>query len=93
MIWVGGVQGAGKSTVAQVLATAYDLPVHHVDAFTYAHLDRMASAPTLDEQLALGPEAAADWWDRITAGRLALVGQDVAARGLSPVRPSSRVRS
>ena len=56
-----------------------------MDAFTYVHLDRTSPAPPLDEQLALGPQAAADWWDRITAERLALVVEDVAARGLAPV--------
>src|SRR4051794_36818861 len=85
MIWIGGGQGAGKSTLTQRLAPSRDLPVQHIDAFTYVHLDRLPPQPALDEQLAEGPEAAADWWDRISAARLTLVVEDIAARALTPV--------
>lgn len=85
MIWIGGVQGAGKSTLAQRLATARDLPVQHIDAFTYAHLERLPPQPTLDDQLAEGPDAAADWWERISEARIRLVVEDIARRDLTDV--------
>jgi hypothetical protein len=47
--------------------------VQHIDAFTYAHLERLPPQPTLDDQLAEGPDASADWWERISEARIRVV--------------------
>ncbi len=85
MLWIGGTQGAGKSTLAQDLALTHDLPVHHIDAYTFAHAARLATRPSLDEQLAQGPAAAADAWDEVSRERLALILADLRARDLGDV--------
>ena len=41
MAWIGGAPGAGKSTIARELARQGDLPLHPIDLWTYAHLDRL----------------------------------------------------
>ncbi|AKU15095.1 hypothetical protein VV02_03160 [Luteipulveratus mongoliensis] len=85
MIWIGGLQGAGKSTLAREFAYARDLPLHRIDAFTYAHVDRMPAAEPLDAVLARGAEYAADQWAAHCRDRVPLVVADVAARGAGDV--------
>ena len=63
MLWIGGAQGAGKTTLSWELSREHDLPLHRVDSWTYDHFARMPVGDSLDEQLARGPEAA----DRGTA--------------------------
>lgn len=87
-IWIGGAPGAGKSTLARAIARRHDLPLHPIDAWTYDHESRLPdrrSRPPLDEQLAAGPEAAADWFEADGAARLELVMADVRARALGLV--------
>jgi hypothetical protein len=64
MLWIGGGQGAGKTTLSWRLSRANDLPLHRVDLWAYDHLARMPADDTLDEQLARGAEAAADAFER-----------------------------
>jgi hypothetical protein len=86
MLWVGGAQGAGKSVLAWSLAHAEDLPLHPVDLWSYDHHERLpASGSTLDDDLARGPQAAADAFEAVSRARLGLVLADVAARGLGEV--------
>jgi hypothetical protein len=85
MIWIGGTQGTGKSTLARWLATAYDLPWHPVDLFTYEHVARLSPSPSLDEEMARGRDAAADAFEEHSKSRLALVVHDVADRLAAPV--------
>ena len=80
MLWIGGGQGAGKTTLSWQLFRANDLPLHRVDLSTYDHLARMPAAASLDEQLARGSEAAADAFESHSRLRLELVLDDVAAR-------------
>ena len=82
MLWIGGTQGAGKSTLAQELALAHDLPVHHIDAYTFDHAARMPPRSTLDEDLARGPIVSADAWDEVSRARLPFVVADLLARDL-----------
>jgi hypothetical protein len=58
MLWVGGGQGAGKTTLAWHLSRASDVPVHRIDLWTYDHAERMPATETLDEQLTRGAAAA-----------------------------------
>ncbi|HEX4834087.1 MAG TPA: hypothetical protein VH478_23685 [Trebonia sp.] len=56
MLWIGGGQGAGKSTLAWRLSRARDLPLHRIDSWAYDHEARLPAAEALDQQLARGPE-------------------------------------
>ncbi len=85
MLWVGGGQGAGKTTLSWQLSRANDLPLHRVDLWTYDHQARLPAADSLDEQLARGPEAAADAFESRSRLRLELVLDDVVARDLGSV--------
>lgn len=85
MIWIGGAPGAGKSTLARKLARGSDLPLHPIDLWTYDHVDRMPPLRPLTEELAEGPEYAAESFVRIARVRLELVVQDVRARDLGSV--------
>lgn len=72
MLWVGGGQGAGKTTLSWHLSRANDLPLHRVDLWTYDHHARLPAGDSLDEQLARGPEAAADAFESVSRLRLEL---------------------
>jgi hypothetical protein len=85
MVWIGGAPGAGKSTIARDLARRADLPLHPVDLWTYAHLERLPPLRPLAEDLAVGPEYAADAFVEIARLRLELVVADVRDRGLGDV--------
>lgn len=85
MVWIGGAPGAGKSTIARRLARELDLPLHPIDLWTYDHAGRMPAQRPLEEDLAAGPEFAADAFLRIGRLRLELVTEDIRARGLGEV--------
>ena len=85
MLWVGGGQGAGKTTLSWHRSRAHDLPLHRIDLWTYDHLARMPAADSLEEQLARGAEAAADAFESQSRQRLALVLDDIAERDLGQV--------
>jgi hypothetical protein len=85
MLWIGGGQGAGKTTLAWHLSRANDLPLHPVDLWAYDHRARMPAGDSLDQQLARGPEAAADAFESHSRLRLELVLDDIAARDLGLV--------
>jgi hypothetical protein len=85
MLWIGGAQGAGKSTMAWALSRAHDLPLHPVDMWAYDHAGRMPAGESLDDELARGPEAAADAFEATSRARLGPVVADVVARGLGEV--------
>jgi hypothetical protein len=82
MLWIGGGQGAGKTTLSWSLSRANDLPLHQVDLWTCDHQARMPAGDSLDEQLAGGAEAAADAFGSHSRLRLELVLDDMSARGL-----------
>ena len=85
MLWVGGAQGAGKSTLCWHLSRANDLPLHPVDLWAYDHQARLPVGDTLGDQLARGPEAAADAFESVSRLRLGLVLDDILARDLGTV--------
>jgi hypothetical protein len=85
MLWVGGAQGAGKSTLCWHLSRASDLPLHPVDLWAYDHQARLPVGDTLDDQLARGPEAAADAFESVSQLRLGLLLNDILARDLGTV--------
>jgi hypothetical protein len=85
MMWVGGAQGAGKTILCWQLSRAHDLPLHPVDLWAYDHQARRPVGDTLDDQLARGPEAAADAFEAVSQLRLGLALDDLLARGLGTV--------
>ncbi len=85
MLWVGGAQGAGKTTLSWQLSRANDLPLHSIDLWAYDHLARLPADDSLGEQLARGPEAAADAFEATSRLRLDLVLGDIVARDLGKV--------
>jgi hypothetical protein len=85
MLWVGGGQGAGKTTLSWQLSRANDLPLHPVDLWAYDHQARLPAGDQLDEQLTRGPEAAADAFESASRLRLELVLDDILARDLGKV--------
>ncbi|MDX2968980.1 hypothetical protein [Kribbella solani] len=85
MVWIGGALGAGKSTIARELARQCDLPLHPIDLWTYAHLDRLPPLRPLADELAQGPEYAADAFVQTARLRLELVVADVRGRALGDV--------
>ena len=85
MVWIGGAPGAGKSTIARGLARRADLPLHPVDLWTYAHLDRLPPLRPLAEDLAKGPDYAAEAFVDVARLRLDLVVADVRERDLGDV--------
>ena len=85
MLWVGGGQGAGKTTLSWHLSRADDLPLHRVDLWAYDHRARLPAGDSLDEQLARGPEAAADAFESASRLRLELMLDDILTRDLGKV--------
>jgi hypothetical protein len=85
MLWVGGGQGAGKTTLSWRLSRANDLPLHTVDLSAYDHQARLPAGDSLEEQLARGPEAAAAAFESASRLRLELVLDDILARDLDEV--------
>ncbi|MGZ0147613.1 hypothetical protein ACXJJ3_11125 [Kribbella sp. WER1] len=85
MVWIGGAPGAGKSTIARELARRGDLPLHPIDLWTYAHLDRLPPLRPLADDLAAGPSYAADAFVEVARLRLELVAGDVLERELGGV--------
>ena len=85
MIWIGGGQGAGKSTVARRLSREYDLPLHPIDLWAYDHAERMPAGQSLEDELAAGAVRAAEAFRAGSRRRLRLVLGDVAARELGEV--------
>jgi hypothetical protein len=90
MLWVGGGQGAGKTILSWHLSRANDLPLHPVDLWTYDHQARLPAGDSLDEQLARGPEAAADAFESASLLRLELVLHDILARDRGGRRVGAR---
>jgi hypothetical protein len=85
MLWVGGGQGAGKTTLAWQLSRANDLPLHSVDLWTYDHQARLPAGGSLDEELAGEADSAADAFESVSRLRLGLVLDDILARDLGTV--------
>jgi hypothetical protein len=85
MLWVGGAQGAGKSTLCWQLSRANDLPLHPVDLWAYDHRARLPAADSVDDQLARGPEAAASAFESVSRLRVALLLDDIRSRDLGTV--------
>jgi len=89
MLWVGGAQGAGKSTLCWQLSRNHDLPLHPVDLWAYDHQARLPVGDTLDSPLARGAEAAADAFESVSRLRLGLVLDDIQSREERPAEAAA----
>ena len=96
VLWIGGAQGAGKSTAARAFAHRKGLRLYFVDAFTYSHAERAETGPypamrvfaekTMDERwLHPEPEEMADEFVEYSRDRFRMVLDDL--RGL-PSQPA-----
>jgi hypothetical protein len=90
VLWIGGGQGSGKSTVARALARRFDLQLYVVDHCTWVHEPRMPSTElasrSMDERwLEPSPQRMLDWFVSNSRHRFRLVLEDLAALPDSPL--------
>lgn len=95
VLWIGGAQGAGKSTAAQNFAHRNGLRLYLVDTFTYSHMERAETgsypvmrtfgAKTMDERwLHPEPEELADDFVDYSRERFRMIVDDLRALPSEP---------
>jgi hypothetical protein len=82
VLWIGGGQGSGKSSVAKALARRFDLQLYNVDRRTWVHEARMPttefSSLSLDERwVDPDPERMLEWFVTTSRHRFRLVLEDL----------------
>ena len=82
MLWVGGGQGSGKSSVAWALSRRFDLQLYNVDHRTWVHEPRMARTEftllSMDERwVDATPERMLGWFIDTSRHRFRLVLEDL----------------
>lgn len=96
VVWIGGGCGAGKSTLARMLAYRFDLRLYRVDSFAYPHLRRVDPArhPEMARLAALShtelfvdpsPRRQADDFTAHARERFEMVLDDLAALADGPL--------
>jgi hypothetical protein len=95
VLWIGGAQGAGKSTAAREYAHRKGARLYFVDAFTYSHAERAETGPysamrafaakTMDERwLHPEPEEMTDEFFEYSRDRFRMVLDDLRALPREP---------
>lgn len=95
VLWIGGAQGAGKSTAARAFAHRTGLRLYFVDAFTYSHAERAETGPypamrafaakTMDERwFHPKPEEMADEFLEYSRDRFRMILDDLRALPTEP---------
>jgi len=95
VLWIGGAQGAGKSTAARAFAHRKGLRLYFVDAFTYSHIERAETGPypamrafaakTMDERwLHPEPEEMADEFIEYSQDRFRIILDDLLGLPTEP---------
>jgi hypothetical protein len=89
VLWIGGGQGSGKSSVARALARRFDLQLYNVDRRTWVHEARMPAtefgALSMDERwVEPSPERMLDWFVNTSRHRFRLVLEDLRELPGSP---------
>lgn len=84
MLWIGGPQGSGKSSIAWELSRRLDLQLYAVDARTWVHEARMPftefSSLSMDERwVDATPDRMLEWFVTTSRHRFRLVLEDLAA--------------
>ena len=82
VLWIGGPQGSGKSSVARALAERFGLQLYVVDHRVWVHDERMPttefSSLTMDERwVAATPEQMLGWFVTTSRHRFRLVLEDL----------------
>ncbi len=82
VLWIGGGQGSGKSSIAKALSRRFDLQLYNVDRRTWVHEARMPATEfgslTLDERwVDPAPERMLDWFVTTSRHRFRLVLEDL----------------
>lgn len=90
VLWIGGGQGSGKSSVARALSRRSDLQLYVADHRTWTHLPRMAETEfdrlSMNERwVEASPERMLTWFLETSRARFELVLEDVAALPASPM--------
>lgn len=85
VLWIGGGQGSGKSSIAKALSRRFDLQLYNVDRRTWVHEARMPATEfgslTMDERwVDPAPEQMLEWFVTTSRHRFRLVLEDL--RGL-----------
>lgn len=90
LLWIGGGQGSGKTSIGLALSRRFDLQLYNVDRRTWAHVARAGPSAfmslSLDERWVY-PEPAQmlEWFVAGSAERIPLVLEDLARLPLSPI--------
>ena len=84
VLWIGGPQGSGKSSIARELSRRFDLQLYAIDARTWVHEDRMPrtefSSRSMDERwVDARPQQMVEWFLTTSRHRFRLVLEDLAA--------------
>ena len=84
MLWIGGPQGSGKSSIAWELSRRFDLQLYAVDARTWVHEPRMPTTEfgslSMDERwVDSEPPRMLEWFLTTSRHRFRLVLEDLAA--------------
>jgi 2-phosphoglycerate kinase len=82
VLWIGGSQGSGKSSIAHALAERFGLQLYNVDHRTWVHEERMPttefSSLTMDERwVEATPERMLGWFVTTSRHRFRLVLEDL----------------
>jgi hypothetical protein len=81
VLWIGGGQSSGKSSIARALAQRFDLQLYAIDARDRAHEPRM---PTSGTGAPSTPDEALDRFVTTSRHRFRLVLEDLAALPAAP---------
>ncbi len=90
VLWIGGGQASGKSSVAWALSRRFDLQLYNVDRRTWVHEARMPTTEfgslSLDERwVDPEPERMLDWFVTTSRHRFRLVLEDLRSLPDTPV--------
>ena len=90
VLWIGGGQGSGKSSVAKALSRRFDLQLYNVDRRTWVHEARMPTTEfgslSLDERwVEATPQRMLEWFVTTSRHRFRLVLEDLRELPDSPL--------
>ena len=82
VLWIGGGQGSGKSSIARALSRRFDLQLYNVDHRTWVHKARMPltefGSLTMDERwVHASPDEMLGWFVTMSRHRFRLVLEDL----------------
>jgi hypothetical protein len=90
VLWIGGPQGSGKSSIARALSRRFDLQLYVIDHRVWVHEPRMPatefSSLSMDERwVHAAPERMLDWFANTSRHRFRLVLEDLRELPGSPL--------